>query len=59
MINGHERSDVIHIMKMNRFTLNDSDTAHLEFCSQVKGKDYQFTRDILAKRLSVREIFLQ
>jgi len=30
-------------MKMNRFTLNDSDTAHLEFSGQVKGKDYQIT----------------
>jgi hypothetical protein len=28
-------------MKMNRFTLGDSDTAHLEFGGQVKGKSYQ------------------
>jgi hypothetical protein len=26
---------------MNRFTLSDSDTAHLEFDGQVKGKSYQ------------------
>ena len=43
MISAYERSDLIHIMKMNRFTLSDSDTAHLEFCRQVKGKDYQIT----------------
>ncbi len=38
---AYERSDIVHIMKMNRFALNDSDTAHLEFGGQVKGKDYQ------------------
>ncbi len=43
MITPYERSDLIHIMKMNRFTLNDSDTAQLEFGGQVKGKDYQIT----------------
>ncbi len=41
MITSYERSDIVHIMKMNRFALNDSDTAHLEFGGQVKGKDYQ------------------
>ena len=40
MMTTYERSDIIHIMKMNRFTLGDSDTAHLEFGGQVKGKDY-------------------
>lgn len=39
----YERSDIIHIMKMNRFTLSDSDTAQLEFGGQVKGKDYRIT----------------
>lgn len=43
MITPYERSDLIHIMKMNRFTLSDSDTAHLEFSGQVKGKDYRIT----------------
>jgi hypothetical protein len=43
MISAYERSDLIHIMKMNRFTLSDSDTAQLEFGGQVKGKDYQIT----------------
>lgn len=43
MITSYERSDIIHIMKMNRFALNDSDTAHLNFNGQVKGKDYQVT----------------
>ena len=41
MITPYERSDIIHIMKMNRFTLSDSDTAQLEFSGQVKGKSYQ------------------
>lgn len=43
MMTTYERSDIIHIMKMNRFTLSDSDTAQLEFTGQVKGKDYQIT----------------
>ncbi len=43
MITTYERSDIIHIMKMNRFTLIDSDTAHLEFSGQVKGKNYRIT----------------
>jgi len=41
MMTAYERSDIIHIMKMNRFTLSDSDTAQLEFSGQVKGKSYQ------------------
>ncbi len=28
---------------MNRLILSDSDTAHLEFSGQVKGKDYRVT----------------
>ena len=43
MITAYERSDLIHIMKMNRFSLSDSDTAQLEFGGQVKGKDYRIT----------------
>lgn len=39
----YERSDIIHIMKMNRFTLSDSDTAQLEFGGQVNEKDYRIT----------------
>ncbi len=41
MITTHERSDIIHIMKMNRLALIDSDSAHLSFGGRVKGKDYQ------------------
>jgi hypothetical protein len=44
MISANERSDIIRIMKMNRFSLSDSDTAHLEFAGQVKGKDYRVNR---------------
>ena len=38
---AYERSDIIHIMKVNHFTLSDSDTAQLEFGGQVKGKSYR------------------
>ena len=41
MINSYERSDIIQIMKMNRFTLSDSDTALLKFGGQVQGKSYK------------------
>lgn len=41
MMTTYERSDIIHIMKMNRFALSDSDTAQLEFSGQVKGKNYR------------------
>ncbi len=41
MITSYERSDIVHIMKMNRLTLSDSDTVHLEFNGQVKGKQYR------------------
>ncbi len=43
MISAYEHSDIIRIMKMNRLTLSDSDTAHLEFNGQVKGKNYRIT----------------
>jgi len=43
MMTTHERSDIIHIMKMNRLTLSDSDTAQLDFNGQVRGKDYLIT----------------
>ena len=41
MMTTYERADIIHIMKMNRFTLNDSDTAHLEFGGQLKEKSFR------------------
>jgi hypothetical protein len=40
MINSYERIDIIHIMKMNRFALVDSDTAKLTFGAGFKEKDY-------------------
>ncbi len=43
MMTTYERLDIIHIMKMNRLTLSDSDTAQMEFNGQVKGKDYRIT----------------
>jgi hypothetical protein len=41
MMTTYERSDIIHIMKMNRLTLSDSDSAQLEFSGQVSGKNYR------------------
>jgi hypothetical protein len=41
MITSRERSDIIHIMKMNRLALIDSDSANLSFAGEIKGKDYQ------------------
>ncbi len=46
MISSYERSDIIHIMKMNRFSLTDSDTAHFTFSGSFKEKD--FVVEILA-----------
>jgi len=40
MISSYERSDIIHIMKMNRFALIDSDSANLTFGGQFKEKDF-------------------
>lgn len=41
MMSADERADIVHIMKINRLALSDSDSAQLCFCGQVKGKDYQ------------------
>lgn len=43
MQHARERSDIIHIMKMNRLTLNDSDTSELRFDGQIKEMNYQIT----------------
>jgi hypothetical protein len=43
MMTAHERSDILHIMKMNRLNLVDSDTAQLRFNGRVESKDYQIT----------------
>ena len=37
----YERSDIVHIMKMNRLALVDSDSAHLSFSGRIKDSDYQ------------------
>ena len=49
MITTYERSDIIHIMKMYRFTLIDFDTVNLTFSRSVKEKDY--TVEILATEI--------
>ena len=41
MISAHERADLIHIMKINRLTLIEADTAHLIFNEQATGGDYE------------------
>lgn len=43
MMTAYERSDIVHIMKMNRFELIDSDSAQFRFISSFKGRDYQVT----------------
>ena len=57
MITSYERSDIIHIMKMNRLALSDSDTAHLHFNGQVKGKDYRISVLVVENlpHLSIRQ----
>jgi hypothetical protein len=40
MINSYERANIIHIMKMNGFTLTDFDSAHLTFNRNFKEQDY-------------------
>lgn len=40
MMTTYECSDIIHIMKMSRVMLSDSDSARLEFSGQVSGKNY-------------------
>ncbi len=53
MMTVHERSDILHIMKMNRFELIDSDTAQLRFDCSVKDKDYQITILVIENLSSV------
>ncbi len=57
MINTYERSDIIHIMRMNRLALIDSDLAHLSFGGQIKGKDYQINVLVVEDlpRLSIKQ----
>ena len=43
MITAAERSDLIHIMKMHRLSLIDSDSAQMNFAGRVKEADYEIT----------------
>jgi hypothetical protein len=45
MMTSYERDDLLHIMKMNRFVLQDADSAQLSFTRQLGGEDYEI--DIL------------
>lgn len=38
---SYERDDLIHIMKMNRLTLQESDSAHLRFSGQLDQANYE------------------
>lgn len=40
---SYERSDLLHIMKINRFTLTEADTAQLSFQGPIKHADYTVT----------------
>lgn len=48
MISSYERSDVIHIMKMSRFILSDSDSAHLTF-SGTAGDEHHTVEILMAE----------
>lgn len=50
---SHERADLIHIMKVNRLTLIEADTAHLTFNGQIAGSDYEVTVSILEDTTSI------
>ncbi len=39
MITSYERDDLVHIMKINRFVLHDTDTAQMSFTRQIGGED--------------------
>ena len=41
MVTPYERSDIVHIMKMNRLSLTDSDSSHLSFTRRIKDQNYQ------------------
>ncbi len=43
MITAPERSDLMHIMKMHRLSLVDSDSAQMSFAGRVKETDYEIT----------------
>ena len=56
-MSSYERSDIIHIMKMNRFVLTESDTAHLTFSGSFKEKE--FTVAVLATDIEPQVIVKQ
>ena len=43
MISSHERTELIHIMRINRLALGEADTAHLTFNGRTGGSDYEIT----------------
>lgn len=53
MIFAHERADLIHIMKINRLTLIEADTAHLTFNEQATGGDYEVSVPVIEDAPSV------
>lgn len=53
MITIYEHSDIVHIMKMNRLKLIDSNTAHLEFGGLFNGKNYQINITVVEESPTV------
>ena len=43
MISSHDRADLIQVMKINRLTLSEADSAHLTFNGWMSGGDYEIT----------------
>ena len=41
MITSYERDDLLHIMKINRFVLKDSDPAQMSFIQKINGEGYE------------------
>jgi len=41
MITAEDRSDLIRIMKSNRLTLSEADTAQMTFTGQIKSNGYE------------------
>lgn len=43
MITSYERDNLLHIMNMNRFVLQEADSAQMNFVRKVNGKDYEIS----------------
>ncbi len=41
MITSYDRTDLLHIMKLNRFMSQEAGTAQLNFTRQIRDEDYE------------------